>query len=111
MRALFLSFVLAAATLAQTDRPLTSLPYTPSLALDFIDRAADPCVNFYQYACGNWNKLNPIPRDQARWDVYSKMTDENLHFLWGVLEEAARPAPDRTANQQKIGDYFAACMD
>src|SRR6266700_3642941 len=106
-----LALTFACALQAQTERPLTSLPYTPSLELQFMDRAADPCVDFYRYACGNWNKLNPIPPDQPVWNVYAKLQDENLRFLWGLLEEAARPAPDRNTNQQKIGDYFHACMD
>ena len=111
MRALILSFALAAVMCAQSDRPLAALPYTPSLDTAFIDRTADPCTDFYRYACGNWNKLNPIPPDQARWDVYSKLANENQRFLWGILEEAARPTAGRDANQQKIGDYFTACMD
>jgi putative endopeptidase len=76
-----------------------------------MNRSADPCVDFYQYACGNWIKLNPIPPDQARWDVYGKLHTDNLRFLWGILEEASKSAPNRGANQQKIGDYFASCMD
>jgi putative endopeptidase len=102
------------ATLASAqspDRPLASLPYTPSLEPKFLDRSADPCVNFYQFACGNWNRLNPIPPDQARWNVYSKLQDENQRFLWGVLEQAAQGGAARSAVEQKTGDYFAACMD
>jgi len=93
------------------ERPLASLPYTPSLDASFMDRAVDPCVDFYHYACGNWIKLNPIPADQPRWDVYGKLHTDNLRFLWGILDEAAKPAANRSANQQKIGDYFASCMD
>src|ERR1035438_623828 len=79
--------------------------------MKFVDRTADPCVDFYRFACGNWNRLNPIPPDQPRWDVYSKLGTENLRFLWGILEEAANPAETRTPIQQKIGDFFASCMD
>ena len=93
------------------DAPLTALPYTPSLETKFIDRSVDPCVDFYKFACGKWNALNPIPADQPRWNVYAKLAQENQRFLWGVLEEYAKPSPDRTPNQQKIGDFFASCMD
>jgi endothelin-converting enzyme/putative endopeptidase len=109
-RAVLLAAILVSAAGAQ-ERPLMSLPYTPSLDAKFMDRSVDPCVDFYKYACGNWIKLNPIPPDQAMWDVYAKLQIENQRYLWGLLEEAARPAPDRTASQQKIGDYFQSCMD
>jgi putative endopeptidase len=93
------------------ESPLTQLPYTPSLDTQFMDRSADPCVNFYRYACGNWIKLNPIPADQPGWDVYRKLAEENQRVLWGLLENAAKTGASRTPNQQKIGDYFAACTD
>ncbi|MBV8903394.1 MAG: M13 family peptidase, partial [Acidobacteriia bacterium] len=110
-RARVLCLLAAPFILAAQDRPLASLPYTPALEPSFIDRTADPCVNFYQFACGNWIKLNPIPPDQARWDVYGKLETDNLRFLWGILQEAAKPSPTRAPNRQKVGDYFAACMD
>src|SRR5579863_856317 len=93
------------------QQPLTSLPYTPSLDLSAMDRAVRPCDNFYQYSCGTWIKDNPIPPDQARWDVYSKLTYENQLFLWGLLEQAGKTGIARASNQQKIGDLFHACMD
>ena len=93
------------------ERPISSLPYAPSLDPTSMDRSADPCVNFYTYACGNWIKKNPIPPDQARWDVYSKLTQDNELFLWGILAEAAKAGEGRSPEQRRIGDYFAACMD
>jgi putative endopeptidase len=103
--------VLGAGILGAQERPLQSLPYTPSLETGFMDRSVNPCVDFYKYACGNWIKQNPIPADQPRWDVYSKLTMDNQRYLWGILEQAAKPSAARTPNQQKIGDYFSACMD
>jgi endothelin-converting enzyme/putative endopeptidase len=103
-------FVLAAPVLF-AQQPLTSLPYTPSLDLHAMDRSVQPCENFYLYSCGTWIKDNPIPPDQASWDVYGKLTYENQLFLWGLLLQAGKTDAARTANEQKIGDLFHACMD
>ncbi|MGC2297932.1 MAG: M13 family metallopeptidase [Acidobacteriaceae bacterium] len=92
------------------EKPLTALPYSPSLDLADMDRTADPCVDFYQFVCGGWMKNNPIPSDQASWDVYAKLENDNRQYLWGILEEDAKAA-HRTPAQQKIGDYYAACMN
>ena len=96
---------------ASPETPLAALPYSPSLDLSSMDRSADPCADFYRYACGSWIKNNPIPPDQARWNVYSKLANENQRFLWGILEQAAKPSASRSAVEAQIGDYFYACMD
>ena len=96
---------------AVAESPITSMPYTPSLDTEFMDRSMDPCVDFYQYSCGGWMQKNPIPPDQPGWAVYSKLAQDNERFLWGILDDLSRNTSDRTANQQKIGDYFGACMD
>jgi len=98
-------------TSAAEDRPLTALPYSPSLDTTSMDRSVDPCVDLYTYSCGGWMKKNPIPADQASWAVYSKLYDDNQRFLWGILQDLSQRTSGRTADQQKIGDYFAACMD
>ncbi len=87
-----------------------TLPYTPSLDVTAMDRSADPCVDFYAYSCGGWQKKNPIPPDQVSWSVYGKLYEDNLVYLRGILEQAST-AKDRDAVSQKIGDYYAACMD
>ena len=76
-----------------------------------MDRSVDPCVDLYHYSCGGWQKKNPIPPDQTSWSVYAKLHLDNLNFLRGVLEEAAKPNPQRSAVEQKTGDFYAACMD
>ena len=99
-----------------SPQPLQSMPYTPSLDVTNLDRSVDPCVDFYKFSCGGWEKNNPIPADQAGWSVYAKLGNENQQFLWGILEDDAK-APSgsssspRTAVQQRVGDYFAACMN
>src|SRR4051812_28480296 len=115
LAASFLSLALAggacAADADSSAQPLQSLPHPPALDLASLDRDADPCVDFYRYACGGWQQRNPIPPDHASWDVYAKLQDANLRYLWGLLLDAAEPRGGRTAAQQKAGDYFAACID
>ncbi len=91
-------------------RPIQAMPYSPSLDVTSLDRSVDPCVDFYKFSCGGWQKNNPIPADQSGWSVYAKLGNENQQFLWGILEADAK-AKNRTPVQQKVGDYFAACMN
>jgi endothelin-converting enzyme/putative endopeptidase len=88
----------------------SGLPYTPSLDVSAMDRSADPCLDFYQFSCGGWMKNNPIPADQTSWSVYGKLYVDNLTYLRSLLEQAATEK-SRNAVTQKIGDFYAACMD
>jgi putative endopeptidase len=97
--------LLTLATAQQTEKS------EPALDVTSMDRTIDPCVDFFTYSCGGWIKRNPIPPDQSSWDTYSKMQDENLGRLRGILEAAAAPDPKRNAVDQKIGDYYASCTD
>jgi putative endopeptidase len=108
---LFSTAVLVAQTTQTKDTPLFALPYSPSLDVSSMDRSAEPCTDFFRYSCGAWIKKNPIPPDQARWDVYSKLTEDNQRFLWGILEQASKPAASRSLVETEIGDFFNACMD
>ena len=71
--------------------------HEPALDVTSMDRTIDPCVDFFTYSCGGWIKSNPIPPDQSSWDTYSKMQDENLGRLRGILEAASAPDPKRNA--------------
>ncbi len=85
--------------------------HEPALDVTSMDRAIDPCVDFFAYSCGGWIKGNPIPPDQTAWDTYSKMQDENLARLRGILDSASTSDSSRNAATQKIGDYYASCTD
>jgi len=88
-----------------------ALPYSPSLDLDSMDHSVDPCVNFYHYSCGGWQKKNPIPPDQTSWSVYGKLYVDNLNFLRTILEQASDSNKLRNPVTQTIGDFYGACMD
>src|SRR5580698_1266167 len=83
----------------------------PSLNKDVMDPAADPCVDFYRYACGNWSKSHPIPSDSPYSDQFYVLDQYNHQVLHAILEKAAPAGSARDANTQKIGDYYASCSD
>ena len=105
-----LLLVVSSAVIANSQQASPS-KYEPVLDVTAMDRSADPCVDFFKYSCGGWIKNNPIPPDQSSWDVYSKMQDGNTERLRGILESASAPDAGRNAVTQKIGDYYASCVD
>ena len=115
MKNAFALLLVASAALAparaETETPIQTLPYSPSLSVASMDRSVDPCVDFYAYSCGGWKKSNPIPADQDSWSVYAKVAQDNQRYLWGLLATAAQDTPGRSATERLIGDYFQACMD
>jgi putative endopeptidase len=76
-----------------------------------MDTSADPCADFYQYACGGWIKKNPIPAEYPDWDRFSELYERNLAIEHNILEKVAQPKPKRTADEKKIGDFYSSCMD
>lgn len=83
----------------------------PGLDKRLIDTSADPCVDFAKYSCGNFSKLYPIPADRSGYGTASMIFEYTQHELYGLLEKASANDPNRTPNEQKIGDFFATCMD
>src|ERR1035438_2496074 len=108
---LLLATVLSVAQTAPSTSSSPEFPQQiPNFDLTAIDKTVDPCVDFYQYSCGNWIKNNPIPADKTRWGRFNELDEHNLYVLRDLLDQAQAPGK-RTVIQQKVGDYYAACMD
>jgi putative endopeptidase len=101
----------AAATGNSASADSKSIKRPKSFDMDAMDKSADPCEDFYEYACGTWRKNNPIPSDQARWGRFNELNEYNRQTLHQILEKAAVKSANRTPIMQKIGDFYQSCMD
>jgi endothelin-converting enzyme/putative endopeptidase len=105
--------VLLAGAFAQTAAPASSssMPAVNRFSPGQADKTLDPCSDFFQYACSKWIKANPIPPDQASWGTSSSLAIWNIAAIHSTLEKAANQPSDRTPVEQRVGDYYAACID
>ncbi len=93
---------------AAAEKPAPKLEhFDPNLT----DQSLSPCDDFYKYSCNKWLTANPIPADQVYWGTGSSLEEWNENVLRETLEASSKNDPARSAVQQKIGDYWAACMD
>ena len=96
---------------AQTTPSTSAAPKEiPSFDVTAIDKSIEPCVDFYQYACGNWIKSNPVPPDKSRWGRFDELAEHNLYILRDILVQAQAPGK-HSAPEKMVGEFYGACMD
>jgi putative endopeptidase len=97
----------------KAEAPTPPAPEPVLIDESALDKSIDACTDFYQYACGSWLKSTPIPDDRAQWGRGgSEVRQRNETLLHDILEKAAKGEADPADPfSQKVGDYYAACMD
>jgi len=91
--------------------PPAELPKIAHFSPDIADTGLDPCADFYKYSCSKWHVANPIPADEAAWGTGGPLGIWNQAILGQTLEKLSSNDPGRSANEQKIGDFYHSCMD
>src|SRR5215831_10649030 len=76
-----------------------------------LDKSCKPCDNFYEFAMGGWMKANPIPAEYPSWGTFTQLRDGNLTAMRSILDAAAAEKTKAGTDAQKIGDFYASCMD
>ena len=106
LKLLTVSVLFMPALLSQ-DKPPADVRFSANL----LDKSIDPCNDFYAYACGKWTAQNPIPADHSSWGRFNELQERGQYIVRDILEKASIDRSGRTASEQKIGDYYASCMD
>ena len=108
---LTVSLMLSPALFAQATPKPAKKPADVRFSPDMLDKSINPCTDFYAYACSKWQTQNPIPSDRPGWGRFNELQERGEYIVREILEKASSNRPGRSANEQKIGDYYATCMD
>ena len=104
--------ILTVAMLAIAPAALGADPALRGIETSDIDRSAEPCTDFFQFANGAWRKENPIPPSMVRWSRRWSAGEAAKDQLKGILDEvSATKSWPAGSVEQLIGDHYASCMD
>src|SRR5437667_8568793 len=104
--------IFIAVTLVMAFSVTTTFGQAEHFDIAGMDTKTAACADFYQYANGGWLAANPIPAAYPAWGVANVLNEHNRDMLREILEAAAKNVGShKSNNEQKIGDYYATCMD
>ena len=108
----FVAVPLAAAMVGAQSQARATEPRTGARGVepDALDRKADPCGDFYEFACGGWVAKHPVPADRRSYGRFTEVQDRNFTILRRILE-APRASTDDANDLARAQRYYAACMD
>ena len=111
LKSLTVSLLLVPAVFAQEKPEAPKPPADVRFSADLLDKSIDPCNDFYGYACSKWQAQNPVPSDRPAWGRFNELQQRGEYIVRDILEKASVDRPGRGANEQRVGDYYASCLD
>ncbi len=119
IHALLFAAVLASPLAAEAPKVPGDSPAGSNLSIEDVslsverslDRTADPCADFYRFACGSWLDQVQLPADETQWvRSFSVIHERNRELLKELIEDAAKN-PGSDPERQKVGDFYGTCLD
>ena len=84
---------------------------TSGLHLENMDTTAQPGTDFYQFATGGWQKLNPLPAEYSRFGSFDQLAETNQKRINELVETLASQENPAGSVAQKVGDLYKMAMD
>uniref|UniRef100_A0A674NDR0 endothelin-converting enzyme 1 n=1 Tax=Takifugu rubripes TaxID=31033 RepID=A0A674NDR0_TAKRU len=80
-----------------------------SQMVEAMDRSADPCHDFYQFACGGWMRKNPLPDGRSHWSTFNSIGEQNQALLKHLLENGTFNSSSEA--EKKAQFYYLSCLN